>query len=197
LAFYPDRKWPRNLIRKPDIHLLGAFTFMFSSSNRTNCLFLCCVLLLVATHAAAAQSASNAWNGLVPLGSTRADVEQLLGTPKMSHGLVYTYETKDDRVDVLYSAGPCALSGVEKWNVPSDVVISMQVNPKQTILIDSLHLDAKKYVRFREAHPDNWVQYWNEADGTFVHTIFYGKNEELYFTEYRPTTKQKTLRCPD
>jgi hypothetical protein len=168
---------------------------MFSRRNRTNCLFLCCVLLLVATHAAVAQSASNTWNGLVPLGSTRAEVEQLLGTPKMSHGFVHTYETKDDRVDVLYSAGTCALSGVEKWNVPSDVVISMQVNPRRTISFDSLHLDSKKYFRFREAHPDNWVQYWSEADGIFVHTIFYDKNEEVYFIEYRPTAKQRNLRC--
>src|SRR5258708_21758549 len=111
---------------------------------RTKSLFLCFALLVVATRTAATQSASNAWNGLVPLVSTRADVERLLGTSQMSRGFVYTYETKDDRVDVLYSAGPCALSGVEKWNVPSDVVVSMQVNPKQTILIDSLHLDAKK-----------------------------------------------------
>jgi len=140
------------------------------------------LLIAVIAQAVAAQQVtptSNEWNGLVPLHSTRSDVERLLGSSKMSQGFASTYETKDNRIDILYSAGPCALSGVEKWNVPADVVISMQVNPKGTVQFGNLHLDAKKYSRFREAHPDNWVQYWNETDGIIVHTIFYGRNEEL------------------
>jgi hypothetical protein len=162
---------------------------------------LCSLFLLVglvgyATVAQQVTRTSNQWNGLTPLRSTRSDVEHLLGAAKMSHGFVYTYETKDDRAVVLFSAGPCLLSGVEKWNVPADTVISMEVNPKGTISFDPLHLDADKYVRYRLAHPDNWVQYWNEADGIFVHTIFYGKHEELYYVEYRPTANQKNLRCP-
>jgi hypothetical protein len=139
---------------------------------------------------------SNDWNGFVPLHTTRSEIEQSLGAPKMSHGFVSVYETKDNRVDILYSAGPCASSGVEKWNVPADVVISIQVNPKGTVPFTSLHLDAKKYSRFREAHPDNWVQYWNAADGIIVHTIFYETKEELYFIEYRPAAKQNDFRCP-
>ena len=71
----------------------------------------------------------------------------------------------------------------------------MQVSPKGIVPFDSLHLDVKKYSRFREAHPDNWVQYWNEADGIIVHTSLYGNSEELYFIEYRPAANQKNLRC--
>src|SRR5258708_4495161 len=134
-------------------------------TNRMKFSLLWCLLFGLVTDAGVAQRSaitSNEWKGLVPLHSTRADVERLLGVPTLSYGSVYRYETKNDLADILFSAGACELSGVEKWNVPSNVIISMQVAPKGNISFDSLHLDRKKYFRFREAHPDNWVQYWNE-----------------------------------
>lgn len=141
------------------------------------------------------QSPTNSWSGLVPLRSTREEVEKLLGKSKMSHGFTYIYENQNERVDVLYSAGPCEPSGVERWNVPQDVVISMEVIPRKTILIKDLHLDPKKYVRFQWSHPDNWVDYWNREEGVIVHSIIWDKAEELRFLEYRPTVKDGTLRC--
>src|SRR5262245_57910235 len=47
----------------------------------------------------------NAWRGIIPLHSTRADVERLLGHHKWSHGATSIYESKGERVDVLYSKG--------------------------------------------------------------------------------------------
>jgi hypothetical protein len=141
------------------------------------------------------QPPTNSWSGLVPLRSTRGDVEKLLGKSKMSHGFTYIYENENERVDVLYSAGSCEPSGVERWNVPNDVVIWMEVIPRKSILIKDLHLDSKKYRRFQWSHPDNWVDYWNKEEGVIVHSIIWGKAEELYFFEYRPTAKDATLRC--
>src|ERR1700720_1961854 len=50
---------------------------------------------------------SNAWRGLVPLRSTRADVERLLGPPMVLVAGSYSYETKEEKVRVLYSEGSC------------------------------------------------------------------------------------------
>jgi hypothetical protein len=141
------------------------------------------------------QTPTNSWSGLVPLRSTREEVEKLLGQSKMSHGFTYIYENENERVDVLYSAGPCELSGVERWNVPKDVVIWMEVIPRKRILIKDLQLDPKKYGRFQHSHPDNWVDYWNKEEGVIVHSIIWVKAEELFFFEYRPTTKDATFRC--
>lgn len=37
------------------------------------------------------------WHGVVPLHSTRAEVERLLGAPKESRGVASTYETKEEK----------------------------------------------------------------------------------------------------
>jgi hypothetical protein len=43
------------------------------------------------------------WRGLVPLKSKRLDVEQLLGESIDSHGQTKIYQSKSERIDVLYS----------------------------------------------------------------------------------------------
>jgi hypothetical protein len=141
------------------------------------------------------QSPSNGWRGLVPLHSARPDVERLLGKPKSSHGATFVYETTDETVDVLYSAGPCKVSAVERWNVAADVVIRIDVRPHAKVLIDALRLDKVRYPRLPEAHPENWARYMNTEDGVMVETIMYGKNEEVYTITYWPRADDKGLRC--
>jgi hypothetical protein len=145
--------------------------------------------------AQAAKRRPNEWKGLVPLRSTRADVERLLGKPSMSPGFVDIYKTEAERVDVRYSNGPCEPSPVERWNVANDVVILLEVIPQRTIEIETLQLDPKRYIRFQETHPEIWVQYWNKDDGIIVHSILQGKKEYLRFFEFRPSAKDKALRC--
>lgn len=139
---------------------------------------------------------TNAWRGLVPLRSARPDVERVLGKPKTSHGATFVYETTDEAVDVLYSAGPCALNAVERWNVAADVVIRIDVRPHAKVLIDSLRLDKVRYPRLPEAHPEDWARYMNDEDGVMVETIMYGKDEEVYMITYWPRSEDKGLRCP-
>lgn len=47
------------------------------------------------------------WRGIVPLRSTRADVERLLGDDSEKKPLT-TYQTKQEAVSVLYASGPVA-----------------------------------------------------------------------------------------
>lgn len=155
------------------------------------------------THSTSAQDPANQKTepidflcGLKPLVSTRADVEPILGKGRRHpNGFTYIYENERQRVDVLYSAGPCKLSGVERWSVPEDTVIRLEISPKQNILLETLDLDPKKYTRFKLSHPDNWVQYWNREDGLIVQTIIYGKVEELYLITREPPAKDKSLKC--
>lgn len=138
----------------------------------------------------------NSWRGLVPLRSSRIDVERLLGKPKTSRGLTYVYETETETVDILYSAGPCKLSAVERWNVAADIILRMDVRPRGKMLIQDLHLDKLRYPRLPEAHPENWARYMNDEDGMMVETISNGKEEEVYTITYWARTKDKSLRCP-
>lgn len=138
----------------------------------------------------------NSWRGLVPLRSSRIDVERLLGKPKTSRALTYVYETETETVDILYSSGPCKSSAVERWNVASDMILRMDVRPRGKMLIQDLHLDKLRYPRLPEAHPENWARYMNDEDGMMVEAISNGKEEEVYTITYGARTKDKSLRCP-
>ncbi len=137
----------------------------------------------------------NSWRGLIPLRSSRSDVEELLGKSRASHGFTYVYEMEKETVDVLYSAGPCKVSGVERWNVAADIVVRMDVRPRVKIPIQALHLDKTRYPRLEEAHPENWARYMNDEDGVMVETISNGKDEEVYTITYWPRSADKVFRC--
>jgi hypothetical protein len=139
--------------------------------------------------------ATNSWRDLVPLRSTRGEVETRLGKPTFSFGTRYRYENENEKVEVIYSPGSCELIGAERWNVPKDVVIWMEVYPRKTVPIRDVHLDLKKYRRFQAWHPENFVRYENQEEGVVVHAIIGAKAEELFFFEYQPTAKDRVLRC--
>lgn len=138
---------------------------------------------------------SNAWRGLVPLMSTRADVERLLGSSKGSLADSYLYETKEEKVRVVYSEGSCKPSLEGQWNVPVDTVLSITVFPQIEVLVRSLRLDKKTYSRTQEAHPDNWLYYVSPQSGVMVHAMQNNGCEEVMSITYRPTTKDEGLRC--
>jgi hypothetical protein len=143
------------------------------------------------------QLTTNSWRGLVPLRSTRGEVETRLGKPIFSLGSRYRYENENEKVDVIYSPDSCELIGTERWNVPKDVVIWMEIYPRKRILLKSLRLDPQQYRRFQGWHPENLVRYENEEEGVIVHTIIWRKVEEVNYFQYLPTVKDKDHRCKE
>lgn len=135
---------------------------------------------------------SNSWQGIVPLRSTRSDVERGLGMPTDSHGRTRIYKTSSERVDVLYSSGGCAAG--EMWNVKADTVIRLVVAPNRETFIKDV--DIKDYHKINESHPDNWTQYWSPDGGIVIQTITTNGPEQVLNTTYQPTTTEKVPKCP-
>ena len=163
-----------------------------------NLVLILWVVLPFGSHHNPAQNVKplpNEWRGLVPLRSTRSDVERLLGKPAMQPTAFEIYKTETERVDVIYSPGPCGSFPWVSWNVAKDVVISLHVIPQKPTSIKSLQLDKKKYTRIQESHPENWFQYWDRGNGVIVHSILEGRIEYLHFTEYGPSKQDESLRC--
>lgn len=106
--------------------------------------------------------------GIVPLRSTREDVERLLGKPQWSRGATFIFESECERVDVLYSKGECELSGVERWKVPKDVVVKLVVASRDILFVKQLNRELNRYSRQQESHPPNWVEYRSAEDGIRV-----------------------------
>ncbi len=137
----------------------------------------------------------NEWRGLVPLHSTRADVERLLGPPKLSHGFTDIYQTGDERADVLYSAGSCKMSGVERWNVPANTVLKIMITPKATLLVRDLHLSSRKYARTQDSHPEDWVHYLDLDDGIVIDALINNGCEKVISITYQPSSQDSKLHC--
>jgi hypothetical protein len=143
-----------------------------------------CLLLLTFELSASAKS----WRGIVPLRSTRADVEKILGKPSTSN---HVYKIGAGTVDVTYSQQRCeqsAPSGWGSWNVPSDTVINLSFDAD--FLVSDLKIrNLEKYKLGTDSSliaeyrlPVEGIQY--SVKGDRVVRITYG-----------PTDKDKNLRC--
>ena len=134
------------------------------------------------------------WRKIIPLQSTRADVERILGKPeKESPGFSY-YKFKDGDVLIWYSSKPCeGPSG--GWRVPPGTVtgISFSYSDPQPRFAE-LKLDKSKYKRVMEGDYLDFAAYRNEEEG-----ISYSVNEPkglISSVTYSPVAKDDYLRCP-
>jgi len=122
------------------------------------------------------ESEAKSWRGIVPLKSTRADVERLLGK-KDSFG---RYEFGDERASVEYREYSC-------------------VGAYPTIVFSGLRLDS---VRFqREPGPPlaevglKQLNYNDRENGVIVRTSDDGSVETVVSIKYLPSRKDESLRC--
>ena len=145
----------------------------------------------------------NSWRGLVPLRSTRKDLERLFGAPNRAGITFVKYETDYESIVATYSDGKCDASGSD-WNVPKNTLIELAVNPNPSFLLKELHLDSSRYER-HELFPlpeiDNPRKVWNYVDnlnGIIIRTQSTrgGGDEELVVSiSYRPANRDEKLRC--
>jgi hypothetical protein len=127
------------------------------------------------------------WNGLVPLHSTRADVERILGPSGDPCNCLY--KTANESVHVEYADGACR--GVPPgWNVPAGTVLVITIRSIQEIKISDLNIDASRYVRFNDdagtiylASRDDGIKYEFSRDGTMTGI------------SYIPSIRDHNLRC--
>jgi hypothetical protein len=126
------------------------------------------------------------WRGIIPLRSTRADVERVLGKPRDRD---YLYQTEIDFVRVDYAKGPCD-GWPRGWNVPSDTVLTLAVSSFANPVFSELHIDI---ATFSKTYDDaSFTYYANRAQG-----VEYIVSSEglLSSTKYFPAAEGSILRC--
>jgi len=133
-----------------------------------------------------------AWKGIVPLRSTRADVERMLGTPSQNLEVSSFYSMAEESVVIAYQVGACQESpgmfGIG-WNVPKDTVIAIGVIPKRAIRRDEITREGS----FKTEPTDGgFVYYVNKVDGLTIETF----KDKVTLVHYEPEASQETLRCP-
>jgi hypothetical protein len=129
------------------------------------------------------------WRGIVPLKSTRADVEQLLGKPQAGGPNSYvTYKLESEEVRVEYADQKlCSRPDRCDCRVPDDRVLHVVVRPKTIIKFSSLELDESKFHPIVNPENANNIAYSN-SDAGLMYAI--SKRDDLVlYVQYGPTLK--------
>lgn len=138
---------------------------------------------------------ANEWEGLIPLHSSREDVERLLGKPQATFGSIVIYQRSVDSVWIKYINEGC----VDKfsWGVPPGTVERIQVSPKRSVPPGDLKFDLRQFQKFVSFHPRNVFYYLDYYEGITVETRLYGEREEVTQITYEAATRDENLRCPN
>src|SRR3954454_8244071 len=84
------------------------------------------ILIISIVGLASAQEREMEWMKLVPLKSTRDEVEKLIGKPEVSFPQYARYRTPDGDFYVWYSTGRCDFRVKDaQWRVPKDTVTTL------------------------------------------------------------------------
>jgi hypothetical protein len=127
-------------------------------------------------------SQAKEWRGLVPLHSTRKDVEKLLGLPPPPPDdgtMIYTlgetrsiYFTDEGKVFISYATQEFLERVGCLDSVPTDAVAFIQVTYKVKPSLSELHIDATRFITFDPSEPPNigFKAYVNDDDGMAICT---------------------------
>lgn len=148
-------------------------------------LFISAAFLLIIC---AQLSNAQGWRGIIPLYSTRADVEKLLGPSKDECRC--TYQADGDWIRVVYSKGPCK-GYPAGWNVRADTVLSFTVSWKREREFSDLRLDEDKY---EKAYDDAFYTYYSSRNEGVQYTV--SSEGRVGGASYIPTDRDAHLRCP-
>jgi hypothetical protein len=122
------------------------------------------------------------WRGIVPLKSTRADVEKLLGKPND----LRRYQFENERAYINYSSG-CARIDDCLCLVPKDIVIYIFVTLESDLKFSNLKIDRTKYHKTKSTHLPGIVTYANDDEG-IIYTVD-DEDDEVMDITYLPTAR--------
>jgi len=144
-----------------------------------------CVCLLLATLQS---REATGWRGIVPLHSTRADVERLLG--RSDEKCNCFYKTGEAKIFVEYSRNRCQgfLTG---WNVPRDTVLMISVQPETALRLADLVLDLTKFEK--SSGTDTPVEYYTDNDSGVRYKV--SDSGLVTWIDYIPKRADYSLRC--
>lgn len=135
---------------------------------------------------------SKEWRGIIPLHSTRKDVERLIGPPKVPNGIEHDFP--NELVIIFYSRGPCVKGWPYGWDVQSGVVTSIRRVPKTRLGLSEIDVDVAGYEQNRESDTPGWITYVNQREGLSV--TFNGIEGTVQGINYMPPANEQHLSCP-
>jgi hypothetical protein len=141
-------------------------------------------LLLLAGISADAK----AWRGIVPLHSTRTDVERILGVSKDPCKCIY--KTESEVVTIEYTRQTCR-QNPDGWNVPPDRVVTINVSAIIPPRFSALNIDSGRYKQTKDLHTTA-TYYYSEEEGV---TYQVSEDGVVGLTIYGPSSSDSKFKC--
>ena len=144
-----------------------------------------------------ATAISQNWQDIVPLHSSKVDVERILGAPPSSGKYVSSYESENEFIDVAYASGPpCGRTLVDSWRVPRDTVVNVRVISKRSVPLKQVLPDPSGYKKVVEPRHKNTLYYINEEKGLrYTVERREDNSEDVISTDYLPQGKDRSMKC--
>lgn len=139
------------------------------------------------------------WRGIIPMRSTRADVEALLGEPappteyRPYSKRFSIYLLDDGEVEFVFAEAEGKVHDCVK-NVPAGTVLLIEIRPKKELTLRDLSIDETKFRKFDPSDPPNigYQAYINEQEGLIVRTYENKVDKIVYIA-----SAADKGRCPD
>lgn len=145
------------------------------------------LLVVVSLYFDATSQPRKGWNGIVPLHSSRTDVNRLLGKPEGDCQCIYRTPTEIVAFD--YAEAPCK-GPINGWNVPRDTVLEVRTTPISPKTFSELGLNETKYVKTREE--DTGTFYFTDLHAGIRYAV---QDNHVVTIGYTPLPGDSNLRC--
>jgi hypothetical protein len=150
------------------------------NSDRMSGLMCRLALILIVVVCSAGNLAAKDWRGILPMHSTRADVERLLGPPTTARPGLLSYEIEEGEILFILRNKEFPPVSDCPANPAENTVLSIRVLPKGELSPKNLNLTG-----FRTFHPTQFIDpdylgYVNEAEG-FVIRTYKGLVDEMVY----------------
>lgn len=154
------------------------------------------LLIFFSSTVLSSTAAAKGWRGIVPLHSTRKDVERILGAPSEKLAPYSAlYRTENETVIIDYTKGlPCRTGNKGgTWGVPRNRVEHISITLNKGVSFAKLGIDETKYKKTSGGDRPEDTYYVNERDGETLR-VYQGEVLDL---SYFPALSDERLRCPD
>jgi len=135
------------------------------------------------------------WQTLVPLVTTKTEVEAKLGAPTSGKEYILGYDTTDARITVWYGGAKTSASDVCRWGIPNETVFEFVLAPKKVVRLADMNIDVSKFHKEKAPEMVRDYYYYNPKEGITITTRIVEREEVLLSIERGPNSAERTRYC--
>ena len=132
---------------------------------------------------------------LVPLVTTRTQLEANLGTPISGNGNIFVYETPNEKLHVWYGGGKSLGTDVCCWKLPNEMLFKFEWVPKRVVSLAEMNIDLTAFQKQKAPEMVNDYYYYNDNEGMTITTRIVEGKEVLLSIERGPNSAQRQRSC--